>query len=288
MKEPGDDHIAVSEIVTGDAEPHPIVARARESFQRPRAGAEGDAHGQRPRVLITGVSAGSRDRALRLFDALFKAAEARGHTVTLPADDRDGACVLVDGQPVRVGLNERYDRFPHVLTKEEQQRLRRGPDPFIPRLDLLPSGELTFIVENVFDARTKWSEGERWRQEERISAVLGGIEVAARNLRDERQERERQEAQRRAAEAARRREEEQRRAAELERQVHAWCLARDIRAFVAELRQASEAAASDGPDDGFAAWLDGALAHADRIDPVVARRRPRPGGGEDDRNAHGR
>jgi hypothetical protein len=71
--------------------------------------------------------------------------------------------------------------------------------------------------------------------------LLDGIEEAARNLHARRLEWEEQ--RRALQEAEERRAEEARFRAELERQIEAWRLVRDIRAFVADMRSLTADAA---------------------------------------------
>lgn len=262
----GEEIVVPSRLVN----PHPVVAQARAHYEK--AGHADDRRGDphRPRVLELRVSPASLHRALRLADALFKAAEARGHKMMLKPGDYGGACVVVGDQPVRVSLEERFERVPHEITKAEQAARKRNPYVLIPTHDARPTGELTFLVQNVASARGRWSEGERWKQEDRIGAVLAGIEAAAIKLRAERLEWERREREWQAAEERRQREQEWRE--KLDRHLAGWRLARDIRALVAELRQVvamADGAESDGDLD---AWLSWALRYADRIDPVAALR----------------
>ena len=64
---------------------------------------------RRLRILDLLVSSESRECALRLIDALFKAAEARGNSVMRRSDDQDGALVVISGQPVWASVKRRYD-----------------------------------------------------------------------------------------------------------------------------------------------------------------------------------
>lgn len=127
----------------------------------------------------------SLDRALRLADALLKAAEARGHMVAL---DKAGeyACIVVAGQFVGFQLREGTKRFPHIPTAAEERQRKRNPYALIPEWEHRPTGVLTFeIDQNRYDGtRRRWSEGERWKQEDRIEAVLDGIETVAALPRD--------------------------------------------------------------------------------------------------------
>lgn len=220
------------------------------------------------------VAPTSLDRALRLADALLKAAEVRGHTVAL---DKAGeyAGIVVAGQFVGFQLREGTKRFPRIPTAAEELQRKRNPYALIPEWEHRPTGVLTFEVDHRrYDGtRRRWSEGERWKQEDRIEAVLDGIETVAEALRAARLEAERREQERLRREQERLRREEERRAEQerrdqLGRAIGAWRLARDIRSYVAEMRPVTGDAGAEVYE-----WLDWALRHADEIDPVSALQR---------------
>ncbi len=57
------------------------------------------------------VSLSAVDRALRIYDALFKALEARGHRVTLVTKDNETSTVVhVDGEQVGIEIHEQVSR----------------------------------------------------------------------------------------------------------------------------------------------------------------------------------
>lgn len=259
--------------------PHPIVVEAKKLYRKARPGDDGRCHPPSDRVLKLRVAPASLERALCLADVLFRAAERRGHAVTLSSGSAGGACISADGESFELSIRERAEQVPHVPTKREQQW-----SFFAPKCDLRPTGELIVVLEDVdstvYRERARWSEaGKRWKLEDRIDLVLDGIERIARKRCEERLESERRrrqwEAEReRDAEEARRREEQRRRAARLQQQVSAWRLARDIRAFVADMQSAAaEPDASTEPGGELEAWLAWALDHADQMDPTTVLRR---------------
>ena len=243
-------------------DPHPATVETRARYAGCECEVDGLFRSTGGRGMRLHVSPEGLDRALRLVDALFRGAEARGHTVIL-TDDGD-VRVVVGDESVTVRLREGSERFPHVPTHAEKLIWRRNPYALVPEYDWKPTGELTFEVENVGGARSRWAEGKRWRQEGRIDALIGGIEAAARNLGAEREARERR--RREWREQEERRIEGERFRAQLEKEVTAWRLAWDIRSFVEDMRRV----AGDDETNRFLAW---SLRHADSIDPVSARRR---------------
>lgn len=258
-------------VATRLGNPHPIIAETKRQYAKMQANHDGRYFSRHMRALHLHIAPGSLERALRLADALFKAAAARAYDVALAGDER-GAYISIDGQHVFVSIHERFTRVPHAPTKAELRRRERFSGSFIPEYDFVPTGELTFAIENAPGGRARWSEGKRWKQEDRISAILGGIEDAARALHALQIEREQQ--QRAWREAEERRAEEARFRAELERQIEAWRLVRDIRAFVADMQSlTADAAEAVRSGDDFDRWLDWALRYAERIDPVAVRRR---------------
>jgi len=189
-------------VATRLVNPHPVVAEIKRRYEESPPGYDGLRHPLGTRARFADVAPESRIRAFRLADALFKAAEARGHAVTF-AKDGEVVCVVAAGEPVRVGIHERSTRVSHVPTKVELRQRERNPWVIIPEYDRRPTGELTFEVQNVGGARERWSEGKWWRQEDRIDALLDGIEEAARNLHARRLEWEQRERAWREAEERR-------------------------------------------------------------------------------------
>lgn len=283
----GEQGAPVHTIAARPEKPHPVVAETKRRYRglkpyegwrkptnsgliEPPAGGTAHLH----------VAPASLDRALRLADALLKAAEARGHAVALDTAG-EYAGIVVAGQFVGFRLREGTKRFPHVPTVAEERQRKRNPYALIPEWEYRPTGVLTFEIDhNRYNGtRRRWSEGERWKQEDRIDAVLDGIEAVAEALRAERLEAERRKQERLQREQERLRREEERRAEQerrdhLGREIAAWRFARDIRAYVAEMQQAIGDTSPEVHER-----LNWALRHADEIDPIAALERSSPASG---------
>jgi hypothetical protein len=246
---------------------HPLIVNTlRYRKSRPSRAASPEAIPEDD-VLQISVSLPGQDRVFRLLNALFNAAVEKGYTVAV--DKRKGskgAIIYVGDQPVGVSLKEHLKQVPHVPTKQELEQAKKYSWVKIPPFDLEPSGELTFIVENVWAGRNNWSGGKRWKQEDRIPAILAGIEQAAVKLREHRLERERAEMER--LEREHRAEEERRCLELLQQQIRTWHWADEVRAFVAAVRaQIEEQRASRHIAEGVDEYLAWALAYTDRVDP---------------------
>jgi hypothetical protein len=257
----------------GGARLHPLAAQARRDY--PRDGGNLYAyhvgwHTATPRMR---VSPTYLERAVGLFDMLFRAAEARGWGVAgQPREEGGGVAITVEGQAVEVRLKEGIRRTKDIPDKAERERLRLYGEV---KFGLAATGRLTCVFGEALGPRSACTEGERWRLEQRLDAMLDAIATVARAMRKRAIEREEQhrkwkEEQQREAEAARRRAEEQARVAHLEKQVAAWRQAEEIRSFVTAVRAAAPGVtADDDASTHLAAWLAWAGRHADRIDPTT-------------------
>jgi hypothetical protein len=252
---------------------HSIIGEARKLVGQSKRGGYG-AHSLEG-ILNLHVSRASVDRATRLLDSLFKAAESRGHSLKLSTGSDAQVQIVVNSEPFVVSVRERSKQVPHVPTKSELARANHPYSGTIfgpPQYDYEPSGELRFLIEHVYGTRTTWSDGKRQKAEDLIPGIVDTLEAVAherheRRLENQRLERERIERQTREREEAQRRE-------RLSKQLQAWRMARDIRELVAAM-QAALAEGGDDTTDELRAWLEWALSYAERIDPVAQVRRDR-------------
>lgn len=224
-----------------------------------------------PEVLPMRVSIESADRALRLWNALLRACEARGLRVTL-----SGRRVKVsDGaDTVDLRLNENLTPL--------KQPAKRGRSATLTRR---PPGCLRIVVNE-----TKIEDSADCPLEQQLNDVLVRIHrsiasqrkwrpiAAERQRNDEAAAKVRDQERAAAAEVARLREEEEQRsqaeqaaAAERERmlvaEADAWRDAMTIRAYAAHV----EAAADGAPAQALRDWLVWAESVAERLDPTLKR-----------------
>jgi len=231
---------------------HPIVSglRARESL---------------------GVSRHLNSRVLRLVQGLIVEAERRGLTVEPAADLRHHFRVGRAQHLYPIALHEIQDRVPHEATAKELQRAARESWYRVPDKDTVASGRLILELPPTYrGARYRWTEGKRWRVEDKLNDVL--IEVDARVTVDEDRDRERErEARERqlqwaaAMETAQDRYVEDRRANALRAQATQWHEARLLREYCDALE--ARLAANEDQVQSDRAWLSWARDYIERIDP---------------------
>lgn len=250
---------------------HPLVSNTRSALDaRIKGGTTGWGD---PRVwpgrsdcLDVHVSRGAIGRALRIFDALIRASEARGFSVSVQqVGGAHATCVTVLGERIRVALEERCRQEEHP-TKHEWQPVEKI---------LVPTGRLVLRINEYLEGvRKSWSDGKRQRLEDCLNSMMVSFVRVAEGLQRRRAEieerrRQREEAaERRRAEERRRAKEEARRA-RLRSQATAWSEARIIREFIV----ATEASGR-GPDgqegEALAEWLAWARALVDELDPLCS------------------
>ncbi len=248
------------------ARPHPVVAATREAATSTSGWVDTR---RKAGVAHISLAKSSVPRALRLLQGLFAEAMQRGYQIVTSGGDRTcagGAAVMIGGHRFEVVLAEERTRVPHRLTPAEQSR--PAEYRWAPRWDYEASGRLVLRLGHDYYGPPLATDRTRWRIEARLGRAFERLEAAAVDAEARRQERVRAEQEHQARlEAERERQERERRAAHrvehLTRQVAAWRLAADIRAFVDHAR-----ATVDPPDSEAAAWLDWATDYAESIDPL--------------------
>lgn len=204
-------------------------------------------------------------RRLRILNALFMTLSKRGHRAD--AYERDGeihATATVGDTRVGLGIDGAGKR-------------RKGPTYGRATPDLPASTPLALSVDPSFDGSEQqtWQDDASGRLETKIAEIAARIIVAgeARFRRGLKEAEERAE-QVRIWEEKRRQEEIERRNAErLERLRTSGALLRqteDLRALIAQVRDAVIAGAVRVDQAALAAWESWALAEADRLDPILS------------------
>lgn len=250
---------------------HRLVRRAERLLKRP-----GERHLLRPsewQCLDIHVSKESLNRALRIFDAILSAIDARGWSVAIQSEHPFLTQVTVLGEPIAVCITEkiRQVEVPQAPKKDFTFLLARE------RYRYEPTGLLTIRLSDstsfTWNPRT-WNDGKRQRLESCLHDVMiGFVELAERRKTARREEERRQleqlEAERRRLVVAELRERENDRRAELQRQIERWSRAYEVRAYIAALQHASREYVLQDPDGRLARWLRWAGAHAANIDPLT-------------------
>jgi hypothetical protein len=219
------------------------------------------------------VSLSAVDRSLRIYDALFKALEARGHRVALVTKDNETSTVVhVDGEQVGIEIQEH-------LTRTEVPPLRPQTGWYSKRYVWEATGRLTFVLtESFLIVRGKWSDGARQNLDEMLNDIVVGLGEAADAMKVRRESFERAERDRQAAEAKRleaegRARPERGKARALQLAVRSLQQSLAVRDYVSAMRAAADAA-NLPTEHEMRAWLEWAEGYADLLDPTKDLRVP--------------
>lgn len=258
----------------GIAQPHKLVARAREMYAYPTLSASGLMKPTSNSVPSLRVSERQRDRALLIADGLLKELERQGLEVVWRGSLR---IATPDGE-VRAALREEVEEVERPPTPEEEARDKGRLFWEPPRYTFQrPTGVIQIAItsyEYGLDTATVWRDEPGRPLESRVVEVAEGLRsfsIARAELARRREERRRA----LAAEEARRAEERARQAREtakldrLTAEVAAWEKATKVRAYADAAEAAARARGEFGSDHGE--WIDWIRRYADSIDPVVCR-----------------
>lgn len=221
--------------------------------------------------LADTVSEVTLPRVCRIFDALIKAMEPLGCSLT------DDLKFVVNGETVPVSVSESQDKVEHVPTREENMQLLKYEEekkkyslaskPNIRKYDYVYNGQLSLRVDNgksLRDSKTNVIE-------DRLGDVILLLYQASNALRVQREARE-------AAERRREEEERQRNARrerynqEVERtnalvnEAEDFEIACKIRAYISAVEQKETLTEEE------AAWIEWAKRKADWYDPTIKRK----------------
>jgi hypothetical protein len=261
-------NIVISDILT---EPDRLVRRAARLLKR-----TGDRDLLRPSewsCLDIQVTQISLDRALRIFDAIIKAAQARGWSVTTQGERPFQTHVTALNEVVAIQILEKVRQVERIQPSDKDTTYLFRHE----RYAYEPTGLLTVrLVDEpsfAWNART-WNDSKRQRIESCLQDLMVGfVELAERQKaarrEQERRQLERLEEERRRMEAAERQAREKDRREELQREIQVWAKARDVRAYVTALQDAAKEHLIREPDGRLARWIRWAQAYTKRIDPLL-------------------
>ena len=162
--------------------PHPLVRETAAALRQRRSSSDAPGSWRPARRLDIRVTPKHLGRAIRIFDALVKALEARGIPISVLTDERRRHTqVELYGETVAFWLEERTAPHPHVPTEAENKEGSAGRRKW----DHVPSGQLRLRIENPFleSARKTWSDGHRAKLEDLLNDFVGGLAVVADGLR---------------------------------------------------------------------------------------------------------
>ena len=242
---------------------HPAVLRTAVRLKRLKSRDLTWPRGTRsgPIVEMSNVSEPQQDRALRVLDAVLRAAERLGWEFEAPLPDPTTdrrqtyagsnyhppvyGQLLVEGEPITLRIDERRRQSDHVMTEQEKADKKAGRYVWMPRFDYAPSSELRLHATEPAHSYTDkvWKDTRRQPLEAQVSKILHGLLTIALDRKQHREEQRLHELAEREAE--RRREiVRQRRAANatlihtLEAQAGAWHRAQCLRRYLRAARRA--------------------------------------------------
>jgi hypothetical protein len=254
--------------------PHPAIRQLQQILRDRTPDKYGILVVSGPDGTIYRTSKATKDRALRILNALFNALASRGHAVAM-VETREARyyggqysmVATVRGQEVRLSIGERLAQHEHVHDPRDGRS-----SMFEPRFDYSPAGILVLQVGSRWGMHHTVKDGEKAKLEQLLGRAVLACEAQADELmqiQEERMRREREEAERarlRAIEQAKA-EHQKALAADLVAMASAWVMANRIRDF---LRAVEVRLPAEGRSEGTTAWLAWAQAHADSVDPLVA------------------
>lgn len=261
---------------------HRLVSETNDAFHGAKKRADGLLQSPECSQLDLIVSREQLRRSLLVMSALLKALESLGHQVS------SGPKIEINGQVVKLAIRE--------ATKIEVEEFDASKESIAGRYDFfserkrkkqVPSGLLTVAVleadcYSAYGCRKQWKDSKARRIENCLNAVIAAVLVIAeRKL--EQEVKQKQEAIRKAeeeklqrqkaAERVKKREEqkqEQRKLDGLLAQVSDLRRSREIREFVAYVRQVHECKGTKiGADSELSKYLKWAELQADRLDPAI-------------------
>jgi hypothetical protein len=223
-------------------QPHPLVA----STQQAAASRKPDETG---RLILQGdiarfkVSRPALPRALRILDALCKAAEARRWSVQASRRYSGGPNMIFTNGMAKVEFDviEETTRVRHVRTPAEDTRSARSGSSGIPEWDYTLTGRLRLRLDHYLSKRANFTDGVRRSLDDQLGEVLNevGRIFDAEGERDAEREREQQVRQQQRVDAI---EEayldliEDRRLEAVTALMTDWRLARDLRQYAEQVR----------------------------------------------------
>ena len=111
-----------------------------------------------------------------MMQAVMNAFETRGFPVAMTGE---GARVMILEEPLAFGIEEGTKTVAHRVSYTEQRLIDRGLGYQVPKVDHVPSGQLSLVITNVRHVRQRWSEGSK-PLEEMLNKFIIGLGRAAR------------------------------------------------------------------------------------------------------------
>jgi len=235
------------------ANPHPLVYRTLGALRRAKPDDQGILQPRSRSALDVSVSREAMNRAMRILDALIKALEEHGATVSSTGEGSLKTAAGIHGT------------FVYFSLKEEV--LRRSP-----------SGRLALAFEHDSGASQRWIDGKDQRVEDCLSRFVEGVLRCAEPFREKwRAEqgrwKKRHEWEQERTEKLRLIREEEQLLKRLYAEADSFDRCRRLRAYIRHFVRTAEAAEGmrAQPGSSLLKWADWATLQADRLDPALKR-----------------
>lgn len=241
---------------------HPLVKDTRQILSKGRKDRGRLDYSRGQKCLDIRVSPEQFSRACRIAHSIINVIEQQGAQVVIE-QETEWKCItkaVINGEKVSFGLDESLK-----IVKLQPDKYNYSSQEFV------PNGKLLLRIDHYLrGCRTKWTEGEIGKIEDKITSFINGLWAAAACLKKDRLEREeekhRWEEQRKENERKQQElEEEKRRFQILDQQVSSWQKSRNLRAFI---RAVIKKKGVPTPDSELAKWVEWANAYAERLDPL--------------------
>ena len=257
---------------------HPLVVRAERSLRNASTNERHLLIPSAQNCLDIRVSKEALPRALRIMDALIKGLETRSIDVELTGERDIPTRVIVLGETIGIGLEEKVDRREKELTPQQKKEKERHSWMYSRQeFTYHPNG---YFVLSIKEGRTSygrqnWSDGKVQRVENLLNKFICALYRSAVTARSDRIQREideakRLEKQRRNEELRRLHQMERARLENLEKHAELWKRSQAIRAYVGAVLERADKETFAYGDLPVTEWIDWALQQADRLDPLCA------------------
>jgi hypothetical protein len=248
---------------------HPLITEAKVQLKKATPDKYGRVSTYWKRGCDISVFPVSVDRALRIWNALFKAMDKRGFRVSLDTQNHITQVKVLD-ELIGIRLEERSRQARHVPTPAELNEEKRLSYRTYPAFDYFSTGEFSLVIPGSYGNEKICKDDKRGKIEEKlndfvIALIKRALQMKDQRARRQREEQARQERERRRWELDALIRKETERVEVLKKQADAWHESQKLRAFI---HAAREKCPIINPESKFAKWLVWASLQADRLDPL--------------------
>ena len=237
----------------------------------------------RSRGIWVKVSPESKDRAIRILDALIRGFESAGYGFKKKKDDyREYFVLEVDREYIEFSLSERTHQKDHVLTSEERYQKKIGKLWSVKKYDYLPTGELSLNLTNkiYLPIRKSWNDCKGKRIENQLSEFINGAVLAAHAIKIDRKKAEeekirREEEHRRWQENEWRKTQEKTKVDRLISEANQWNVSEIVRRYVQAIENRLSTMQIEAKIlselNGWLSWAKEKAAELDPLNKIIPR-----------------